>query len=82
MKDLLAETVRGVLGEVPWLPLTYNLETQLAAFIADFHGRQEKNEDNVWIVKPWYGPCRQLAARPFPWASPQPTARLHYVTGT
>lgn len=53
VKDLLAETVRGVLGEVPWLPLTYNLETQLAAFIADFHGRQEKNEDNVWIVKPW-----------------------------
>jgi hypothetical protein len=60
---------------VPWLPLTYNLETQLAAFIADFHGRQDNNEDNVWIVKPWYGPCRQLASQPFPWASHQPTAR-------
>jgi tubulin--tyrosine ligase-like protein 12 len=54
VKDLLAETVTGVLGEVPWLPRTYNLETQLAAFITDYHGRQERSEDNLWIVKPWY----------------------------
>jgi hypothetical protein len=54
VKDLLAETVTGVLGEVPWLPRTYNLETQLATFITDYHGRQERREDNLWIVKPWY----------------------------
>jgi len=54
VKDLLAETVPSVWGrQVPWLPCTYNLETELAQFIVDHHNREEKKEDNIWIVKPW-----------------------------
>jgi len=53
VKDLLVETVTGVLGDVPWLPRTYNMETHLTSFIADFQGRLERKEDNVWIIKPW-----------------------------
>ncbi len=32
---------------------TYNMETQLPALIGDYLARQEKKQDNLWIVKPW-----------------------------
>lgn len=40
-------------GTPAWLQPTYNMERQLAALIGDFVQREEKNENNLWIVKPW-----------------------------
>ncbi|EGR30458.1 tubulin-tyrosine ligase family protein, putative [Ichthyophthirius multifiliis] len=52
-KQNLADTVNSVLGEVPWLQTTYNLETQLSEFIGEYRRREIQSEDNIWILKPF-----------------------------
>jgi Tubulin-tyrosine ligase family. len=39
-------------GNVPWIQPTYNLKTELNAFVGDYLERQAKSEDNFWILKP------------------------------
>eukprot|EP01012_Entosiphon_sulcatum_P032060 TRINITY_DN40806_c0_g1_i1.p1 TRINITY_DN40806_c0_g1~~TRINITY_DN40806_c0_g1_i1.p1 ORF type:complete len:576 (-),score=94.10 TRINITY_DN40806_c0_g1_i1:24-1727(-) len=51
-KNQLALTVREVFGYPPWLPVTYDLTTELALLVADYQERSEKGADNHWIVKP------------------------------
>ncbi|WAR07068.1 TTL12-like protein [Mya arenaria] len=40
-------------GSPKWLPLTFNLNTELDKFVSYFQHRQDKGLDNVWILKPW-----------------------------
>jgi hypothetical protein len=40
-------------GYVTWFPLTYNLDNELPEFIAEYKEREKKNENNIWIIKPW-----------------------------
>eukprot|EP00898_Chlorokybus_atmophyticus_P006872 jgi/Chlat1/7186/Chrsp57S06843 len=50
MKHHLATTAYGL---VPWLQPTYELATELPAFIGDYTRRRlSEGEDNTWIVKP------------------------------
>uniref|UniRef100_A0A671SFG0 Tubulin tyrosine ligase-like family, member 12 n=1 Tax=Sinocyclocheilus anshuiensis TaxID=1608454 RepID=A0A671SFG0_9TELE len=54
-KDCLAsvaQRARGGLG-APWLPETFNLQTELPQFIRHYLQRQERGLDNHWICKPW-----------------------------
>ena len=67
VKDLLAIVCRraavikdGVLldetsmaASPAWLPLTYNADAELDAFVAAFQKRERLGLDNHWIVKPW-----------------------------
>jgi tubulin--tyrosine ligase-like protein 12 len=32
---------------------TYELDSELAAFIGDFQERERGGADNLWILKPW-----------------------------
>jgi len=52
-KHRLAETIYRSYGEVEWFPTTYNLETQMPQFIADYMKRSKENKNNHWMVKPW-----------------------------
>uniref|UniRef100_A0A8C4X0P8 Tubulin tyrosine ligase-like family, member 12 n=1 Tax=Eptatretus burgeri TaxID=7764 RepID=A0A8C4X0P8_EPTBU len=36
-----------------WLPITFNLRTELPQFVRYFLQRQSRGEDNHWICKPW-----------------------------
>jgi len=36
-----------------WLPLTYNLNTELDSFVSCFQRREKLGLDNHWIAKPW-----------------------------
>ncbi|XP_054262402.1 tubulin--tyrosine ligase-like protein 12 [Macrosteles quadrilineatus] len=36
-----------------WLPVTYNLSTELQQFISCFQHREDNRFDNHWICKPW-----------------------------
>nr|CAD7402405.1 unnamed protein product [Timema poppensis] len=36
-----------------WLPVTYNLKTELTKFVSYFQHRENKGLDNHWICKPW-----------------------------
>ena len=40
-------------GSPEWFQPTYNLETQLTQFIGDYYVRENKGDDNLWILKPW-----------------------------
>ncbi|KAL4233826.1 Tubulin--tyrosine ligase-like protein 12 [Mactra antiquata] len=40
-------------GSPKWLPVSYNLNTELDKFVSYFQHREEKGLDNVWILKPW-----------------------------
>eukprot|EP00026_Physarum_polycephalum_P001186 Phypoly_transcript_01187.p1 GENE.Phypoly_transcript_01187~~Phypoly_transcript_01187.p1 ORF type:complete len:718 (+),score=105.98 Phypoly_transcript_01187:1437-3590(+) len=55
VKDLLLNTVTSVFGQPSWLPVTYNMETQLPEFLGDFFqfSRENPDKSRVFIVKPW-----------------------------
>lgn len=63
VKDLLVATCRRagnqkidpvtLRGSPKWLPISYNLQTELAQFVSYFQHREERGLDNVWIIKPW-----------------------------
>ncbi|XP_061193529.1 tubulin--tyrosine ligase-like protein 12 [Saccostrea echinata] len=63
VKDLLAVVCRraGDGKEDPdtlernpkWLPVTYNLETEITQFVSYFQHREKKALNNHWICKPW-----------------------------
>lgn len=36
-----------------WLPVTYNINTELPKFISYFQQREKRNLNNTWICKPW-----------------------------
>ena len=40
------------LGSVDFLQQTYDLAIELPAFIGEFLSREEKHENNIWILKP------------------------------
>lgn len=53
MKQHLAQTIQQAYGSQSWYQATYDMESQLAAFIGDYNSREKKGKDNLWIVKPW-----------------------------
>ena len=58
IKDLLCITCRRISGnsvrcQPPWLPITYNLKTELPQFISYYQHREEMGLNNHWIVKPF-----------------------------
>ncbi|CAG5121659.1 unnamed protein product [Candidula unifasciata] len=64
VKDLLAITARRAAvtaktdqdpfkSNPKWLPVTYNLNTELSKFVSYFQNRQKRGLDNHWICKPW-----------------------------
>ncbi|XP_060695896.1 tubulin--tyrosine ligase-like protein 12 [Hemiscyllium ocellatum] len=55
VKDCLAAVSRraGGANGPRWLPLTYNLCTELPQFISCYQQRKDRGEDNHWICKPW-----------------------------
>ncbi|XP_077091081.1 tubulin--tyrosine ligase-like protein 12 [Siphateles boraxobius] len=54
-KDCLASVARRARGGqgAPWLPETFNLQTELPQFIRHYLQRQERGLENHWICKPW-----------------------------
>ncbi|KAG7270671.1 hypothetical protein CRUP_030398 [Coryphaenoides rupestris] len=59
VKDCLSSVARRTAATTtdhqgaPWLPRTFNLQTELPQFIRHYQQRQECGEDNHWICKPW-----------------------------
>uniref|UniRef100_A0A0N5BN93 Tubulin--tyrosine ligase-like protein 12 n=1 Tax=Strongyloides papillosus TaxID=174720 RepID=A0A0N5BN93_STREA len=64
VKDLFAANVELVFNETEldpetmtrqplWLPMTFNLNTELPQFYKYYKEREKKNLDNTFIVKPW-----------------------------
>ena len=52
LKHNLASTVQTVFGDTTFLQRTYDLEKELPRFVGDFYRREQKGEDNLWILKP------------------------------
>uniref|UniRef100_UPI00358F3E27 tubulin--tyrosine ligase-like protein 12 n=1 Tax=Myxine glutinosa TaxID=7769 RepID=UPI00358F3E27 len=57
VKDCLAAMGRRAAKDnvkcASWLPITFNLRTELPQFVRFFLQRQRSGEDNHWICKPW-----------------------------
>lgn len=62
IKDLLSIVCRRMAKEdeqdsleanPKWLPVTYNLKTELVEFVSYYQNRAHKGLDNHYIVKPW-----------------------------
>eukprot|EP00124_Ichthyophonus_hoferi_P002972 Ihof_evm5s230 gene=Ihof_evmTU5s230 len=53
-KDLLPAVIMASSKPAPsWLPVTFDLMTQLPEFIGEYRRREAEQEDNHWICKPW-----------------------------
>lgn len=52
-KDLLAIVARRSGKSPVWLPMTFNLMTELPIFVGVFQRREAAGLDNHWICKPW-----------------------------
>jgi len=62
IKDLLCVVCRrqnrgdggSITDPLPkWLPITFNLQTELPKFVSYYQQRAKEGLDNHWIVKPW-----------------------------
>ncbi|CAJ0580749.1 unnamed protein product, partial [Mesorhabditis spiculigera] len=55
VKDLLAAILHPEMGmpEWEWFETCFNLTTELPQFCKYFQEREQRNEDNIWIIKPW-----------------------------
>lgn len=53
MKHHLAKTIQQAFGAPSWFQATYDMETEMAAFIGDFIVREKEGKNNLWIMKPW-----------------------------
>ncbi|XP_044746437.1 tubulin--tyrosine ligase-like protein 12 [Coccinella septempunctata] len=59
IKDLLSITCRKDGEESienfwpPWMPITYNLKTELGNFVSYYRKRELESLDNTWIIKPF-----------------------------
>lgn len=57
IKDLLPVTCRinnkNEIGSPNWLPITYNLKTELNEFVSYYQHRETHGLDNHWIIKPF-----------------------------
>jgi len=53
IKDMLCVVSRRVPQSEQWLPITFNLVTELPQFVSYFQQREIDGHDNHWIVKPW-----------------------------
>ena len=57
IKDLLGIVSRRVEhtgGNGPdWLPVTFNLKTEIKEFVSYYQKREAEGLDNHWIIKPW-----------------------------
>jgi len=58
IKDLLCVVSRRAAGKSitngpKWLPITFNLKTELREFLSCYQQREDNGEDNHWIIKPW-----------------------------
>jgi tubulin--tyrosine ligase-like protein 12 len=51
MKNQLAQMIQKVV-QVPWFPLTFDLDHEFPAFMGEYLKRQSEGSDNHWIVKP------------------------------
>ncbi|KAF9408587.1 Tubulin--tyrosine ligase-like protein 12, partial [Podila epigama] len=52
-KHNLAALVKSAYGQVAWSSTTYNLATELDAFVGHYFWNQEHGHRNLWICKPW-----------------------------
>lgn len=52
MKHCLADCLRSVYGRSPYFQESYYSYTHLPAFIGRFKEREQKAQDNTWILKP------------------------------
>ncbi len=50
---MLAVVSRRVDEHKNWLPITYNLNSELSEFITYWKQREDEGLENLWIVKPW-----------------------------
>ncbi|KAJ8930613.1 hypothetical protein NQ314_016526 [Rhamnusium bicolor] len=53
VKDLLCITCRRKKTSEKWIPVTYNLLTEITHFVSCFQHRQNEGLENFWIVKPY-----------------------------
>ena len=57
IKDLLgivSRRVENTGGNGPdWLPVTFNLKTEIKEFVSYYQKREAEGLDNHWIIKPW-----------------------------
>lgn len=53
MKHHLAKTIQQAYGAPNWFQNTYNMETEMEAFIGDYLVREGQGKNNLWIMKPW-----------------------------
>ena len=53
MKNDDLDDNNGLSPNPKWLPITYNLKTELIEFVSCFQNRANYGLDNHWIIKPW-----------------------------
>ena len=51
-KEKFAENVQNILGHTKWIPLTFNLTTQMNEFVGEWLKNETYGESNWWMSKP------------------------------